>query len=75
MSIMLRVNDSLFAGRRGEFTSRHLRERLDRELRTDVARVGEGRPAGASVLAHRATAVIASVPVAAARALPASRAP
>jgi GTP-binding protein len=38
MSIMLRVNDSPFAGRSGKFlTSRHLRDRLDRELRTNVA--------------------------------------
>ena len=38
MSIMMRVNDSPFAGRSGKFlTSRHLRDRLDRELRTNVA--------------------------------------
>jgi GTP-binding protein len=38
MSILLRVNDSPFAGREGKYiTSRNLRERLDRELRTNVA--------------------------------------
>ncbi|MHC4514688.1 MAG: translational GTPase TypA [Planctomycetota bacterium] len=38
MSIILRVNDSPFAGRDGNYlTSRHLKERLDRELRTNVA--------------------------------------
>jgi GTP-binding protein len=38
MSIVLCVNDSPFAGRDGKFlTSRHLRERLERELRTNVA--------------------------------------
>jgi GTP-binding protein len=38
MSIVMRVNDSPFAGREGKFlTSRHLRDRLERELRTNVA--------------------------------------
>ncbi|MEE9127862.1 MAG: translational GTPase TypA [Planctomycetota bacterium] len=38
MSIILRVNDSPLAGRDGNYlTSRHLKERLDRELRTNVA--------------------------------------
>ncbi|MCA8943272.1 MAG: translational GTPase TypA [Planctomycetes bacterium] len=38
MSILLRINDSPFAGKDGKFlTSRHIRERLERELRTNVA--------------------------------------
>ncbi len=38
MSIILRVNDSPLAGRDSNYlTSRHLKERLDRELRTNVA--------------------------------------
>ncbi len=38
MSIIMRVNDSPFAGRDGKFlTSRHVRERLERELRTNLA--------------------------------------
>ncbi len=38
MSIMMRVNDSPFVGRSGKLlTSRHLRDRLDRELRINVA--------------------------------------
>src|SRR5690606_11552475 len=38
MSIVLRVNDSPFAGREGRYlTSRHLADRLQRELRTNVA--------------------------------------
>ena len=38
MTMVLYVNDSPFAGREGQFvTSRHLRERLERELRSNVA--------------------------------------
>jgi len=39
MTIVMRVNDSPFAGRDGGkfLTSRHLRERLDKELRVNVA--------------------------------------
>ena len=38
MSIVIRVNDSPFAGRDGSFlTSRHIKDRLDKELRTNVA--------------------------------------
>ena len=45
MTIVMRVNDSPFAGKDGGkfMTSRHLRERLDRELRVNVAlRVEQG---------------------------------
>ncbi len=38
MSILMRVNDSPFAGRDGKFlTSRHISARLEKELRTNVA--------------------------------------
>lgn len=38
MSILLRVNDSPFAGKDGKFlTSRHLSDRLEKELRTNIA--------------------------------------
>lgn len=44
LTVMFRVNDSPFAGREGQYvTSRHLRDRLWREGRNDVAlRVEEG---------------------------------
>lgn len=55
MSILLRVNDSPFAGRDGKFlTSRHLRERLERELRTNVAlRVEQGETPDSFMLSGR----------------------
>ena len=55
MSIVLKVNDSPFAGKDGKFlTSRHLRERLDKELRTNVAlRVEPGKTPDAFVLYGR----------------------
>ena len=44
MSIVMRINDSPLAGRDGKYvTSRHLRARLEKELRTNVAmRVEDG---------------------------------
>ncbi|MCK5944081.1 MAG: translational GTPase TypA, partial [Planctomycetes bacterium] len=48
MTIVMRVNDSPFAGKDGGkfMTSRHLRERLDKELRVNVAlRVEQGETA------------------------------
>ena len=48
MTIVMRVNDSPFAGRDGGkfMTSRHIRERLDKELRVNVAlRVEQGETA------------------------------
>ena len=38
LTMVFRINDSPFAGREGKFmTTRHLRDRLDKELRTNVA--------------------------------------
>ena len=55
MSILMRVNDSPFAGRDGKsLTSRHLRDRLDKELRTNVAlRVEQGESSDLFVLSGR----------------------
>ncbi|MBI5852091.1 MAG: translational GTPase TypA [Planctomycetes bacterium] len=55
MSVVLRINDSPFAGKEGRFvTSRHLQERLDRELRVNVAlRVETGDTADTFIVSGR----------------------
>ena len=55
MKMTFRVNDSPFAGREGQFvTSRQLRERLFREVETNVAlRVEEGETADAFIVSGR----------------------
>jgi GTP-binding protein len=55
MKMTFRVNDSPFAGREGQFvTSRQLRERLFREVETNVAlRVEEGDTADAFIVSGR----------------------
>jgi GTP-binding protein len=56
MSIVMRVNDSPFAGRDGGkfLTSRHLRDRLEKELRVNVAlRVDPGDTADSFMLSGR----------------------
>ncbi|MCA8973481.1 MAG: translational GTPase TypA [Planctomycetes bacterium] len=56
MTIVMRVNDSPFAGKDGGkfMTSRHLRERLEKELRVNVAlRVDQGDTADAFKLSGR----------------------
>lgn len=56
MTIVMRVNDSPFAGRDGGkfLTSRHLRERLEKELRVNVAlRVEPGDTADSFLLSGR----------------------
>jgi len=56
MTIVMRVNDSPFAGRDGGkfLTSRHLRDRLDKELRVNVAlRVEPGEGADSFKLSGR----------------------
>jgi GTP-binding protein len=55
MSIVMRVNDSPFAGRDGKYvTSRHLRDRLDKELRTNVAmRIEQGDSADSFLISGR----------------------
>jgi len=55
MSIVMRVNNSPFAGRDGKYvTSRHLRDRLDKELRTNVAmRIEQGDTADSFLISGR----------------------
>ena len=55
MKMTFRVNDSPFAGKEGTFvTSRHLRERLYREVETNVAlRVEDGESAEAFIVCGR----------------------
>ncbi len=55
VSIVLRVNDSPFAGRDGKYlTSRHLRERLHKEARSSVAlRIGQADTPDAFEVAGR----------------------
>ena len=56
MTIVMKVNDSPFAGKDGGkfLTSRHLRERLDKELRVNVAlRVEQGESADSFRLSGR----------------------
>jgi GTP-binding protein len=49
MTMILYVNNSPFVGREGEYvTSRHLRERLERELRSNVAMKVERTSASSS---------------------------
>ncbi len=55
MKMTFRVNDSPFAGREGQYvTSRHIRDRLYRELETNVAlRVEDGEGADSFVVSGR----------------------
>ncbi len=55
MTMLFRVNDSPFAGQEGRYvTSRQIRERLERELRTNVAmRVEQGRSADEFMVSGR----------------------
>ena len=55
MSVVVRINDSPFAGKEGRFvTSRHIQDRLDRELRTNVAlRVEPGETAESFIVSDR----------------------
>jgi GTP-binding protein len=59
MTIVMRVNDSPFAGKDGGkfMTSRHIRERLEKELRVNVAlRVEQGQTADRTASSCRAAA-------------------
>ncbi|MBM4107992.1 MAG: translational GTPase TypA [Phycisphaerae bacterium] len=55
MTMLFRINDSPFGGQEGQFvTSRQIRERLDKELQTNVAmRVEQGRSADEFMVSGR----------------------
>jgi GTP-binding protein len=55
MSMLFRINDSPFAGQEGTYvTTRQIRERLERELQTNVAmRLGTGRTADEFIVSAR----------------------
>ncbi|MDX2146994.1 MAG: translational GTPase TypA [Planctomycetota bacterium] len=55
MSMLFRINDSPFAGQEGTYvTSRQIRERLERELQTNVAmRINQGRTADEFMVSAR----------------------
>lgn len=57
MTMLMRINDSAFAGQEGDYvTSRQIRDRLDKELERNVAlRVGAGKTADEFIVAGRGT--------------------
>ncbi len=57
MTMLMRINDSPFAGQEGDYvTSRQIRDRLEKELERNVAlRVSQGRSADEFVVAGRGT--------------------